>query len=464
MRVALSSPIQDVDVISSALGITPQRVGEVQDKIEGIATDHREIKPGDMFLALRGKYRNGCDFVGDALQKGAVAVLSEGAAFPGENYWHFQVKSTEKALLSLAAARRRLSSATVVAISGSTGKTTLKELIASLLSEIGSVQKSEGNFNSNIGLPLSLLGMQEADFFVLEIGINHVGEMEPLSVMLKPDLAVLTNVGTAHIGNFESRDVLLKEKLKIVSGLSEDGILLLGDGIETSSLASLPQRVLTAGMREDADFKLQNQENGSFGIIADLTVGMRTQKGLSWPVPGSIGASLVALGGAVSALLGLSSEQIKNGFARAARVTPRMRMRDIGPIRVIDDSYNASPEAMAASLEALRYLGGENTAALLGDMGELGSFASCLHNAVGECAAKSHISHLFLYGDFAKDMAEGAIQGGMTPHCVFAYAFGQERMLANKILKTLPRGTTLLCKASRKTALERVMRLLGREL
>ena len=460
MRISLCRLFREVSVLEAALGTVPVKIGEPDGAVSGIATDSREVGPGDLFVALRGRCHNGCDFISEALSRGAVAVLCDTAGEPPRgSYWLFRTTSVEKALFRLAAARRRKMKAPVIAVSGSTGKTTVKELVATLLSEVGTVCKSEGNFNSTVGLPLSLLSMEEADYYVLEIGINHVGEMEPMSMLLAPDLAVLTNVGTAHVGHFGSTEILLREKCNIAAGMTEGGILLLGEGVPREATEGIAPRALRIGV----DFHLLEPRQGSFGIVADFTDGARTVRDLSWPVPGSIGRSLLSFGGAVGTLFGLDDERIRRGIARAAPAAPRMKMRNVGHFRILDDTYNASPEAMVAALEALYYLGGGKTAALLGDMGELGDFARPLHEAVGECAARSGIGDLFLYGELASSIATGAVRGGMPPERVHRYTVGQEEALADRIRQVLPQGCLLLCKASRSMALERVIRLLGRE-
>ena len=460
MRISLCPLFREVSALGATLNTVPLKMGEPSPTVLGFATDSREVKRGDLFVAIRGKCRNGCDFIPEALANGAVAVLCDATTeLPRGSYWIFRVPSVEKALFALAAERRSRIKASVVAVSGSTGKTTVKEMIACLLSQVGHVCKSEGNFNSTVGLPLSVLGMEEADFYVLEIGINHVGEMEPMSHLLRPDLAVLTNVGTAHVGNFGSPEVLLREKCRIAMGMPEHATLLLGEGIAPTAVEGIAPRVLRVGVHA----RLLASQSGPFGIVGDFTDGTRTVKDISWPVPGSIGRSILALGGAIGTHFGLSDQEIRQGLSHAAKAAPRMKIRDVGQFRVIDDTYNASPEAMVAALEALFYLGGGKTAALLGDMGELGDFARPLHEAVGECAARSGIGDLFLYGELCSFIAAGALQGGMPSERVHRYTVGQEQALAQKIREVLPQGSLLLCKASRSMALERVIRLLGRE-
>ena len=460
MRISLYTPMRSVNVLGAALGAAPVRIGNPEEVVVGIATDSREVTRGDAFVALRGRHHHGADFISEAISRGAVAVLTDTQdQAPKGDYWLWRVPNVEKALLALARERRCDMRSPVIAVSGSTGKTTVKELIFNLLSQVGSVCKSVGNFNSNVGLPLSLLGMEQADFYVLEVGISHVGEMELLSMLLAPDFAVLTNVGTAHVGHFGSAEVLLCEKCKLAVGMPENATLLLGEGLSPCAKEAMRPHVLRVG----ADFRLSDPCHGPLGVVADFTDGTRTVRGLSWPVPGSIGCSVLSIGGAVGTLFGLTDEEIRQGIAQAATTAPRMKIRDVAGFRIIDDTYNASPEAMIAAFEALIYLGGGKTAALLGDMGELGELAAPLHEAVGACAARSGIGQLYLYGELASSMETGALRGGMPPGCVHRFAVGQEAALADEIRQTLPEGTLLLCKASRSMALERVIGLMGRE-
>ena len=465
MRISLATPMQEIGTLAAALGSVPVAKGVPHVKIGGMATHTKELKAGDAFVALRGARRNGKDFVLEALARGAVAVLTE-EELPQAcgNYWVLRVQNIEKALLMVAGVRRRLASARVVAVSGSTGKTTVKEIIASVLLEAGTVKKSEGNFNSTIGMPLSLLQMEDADYFVLEVGINHAGEMEPLARALAPKLAVLTNVGSAHIGHFADARELLQEKLKLAAGQRSEDILLLADSIPRDACVGLSSRIMTVGSSKGADFQLKNIMNGKKGVCADLWHGDRNISGLKWHIPGSIGMSCLAIGGAVGILCGLSDEAVRAGLLQAVQHTPRMKMLQIAGMHVIDDTYNASPEAMVTALETLAYLSKGACAAVLGDMGELGMLADTLHDAVGECAAHSGISQLFTYGNYSEVIAKGARRGGMPPQCVHAFPYGGEQALVAHLLQAVPRGATVLFKASRKTALERVIEALGREL
>lgn len=460
MRVALKAPFRTVGELAAILGITPLRVGEPPEEIVGLATDSREVKGGDLFVALHGARQEGECFVPEALSRGAVAILAEKppALFEAD-YTVLCVGDVQEALLTLAAERRRRSAAKVIAVSGSTGKTTAKELIAAILATAGSVQKSEGNFNSHIGMPLSLLGMKNADYFVLELGINHRGEMARLARALSPDVAVLTNVGTAHVGHFSDACELFREKMKITEGLRENGTLLVGESIPSSVRHTCGVKTLVFGTGDGADFRVSNVQNGKKGAVADVIWQERILHGLSWPVAGSIGASAIGIGAGVGLLEGLTEKQIKEGFLAAKSTTPRMRRLEIHGRRVIDDTYNASPEAMVGALEALIYQSdGCPSAAVFGDMLELGGGTAALHDAVGECAARSGISHFFAYGDQRGALSNGALRGGMSAACVHPFAFGEERALAEEILRSVPRGGFVLFKASRGTALDLVIK------
>ncbi len=465
MRVALATPMRSVERLAAVLGIKAIKHGTPCPQLVGIATDSREVMAGDLFVALQGTRCHGNDFAAEAVSRGAAAILCEGVLPPlAGSYWLLQVGSATAALLTLAGARRALTKASVIAISGSTGKTTAKEIVAAVLGACGRVEKSGGNFNSSIGMPLSLLSMEEAAYFVLELGINHAGEMEPMARALSPHLAILTNVGSAHIGHFEDSRALLAEKMKICSGQTAADTLLLADSIPRAAWQGVTPRVLTVGVGESADVRALHVRHSKAGTVADVAFASRLISQLSWQVPGSIGTSCLGFGAAVGMLYGVNDKEIKEGLSAAAAKLPRMRQIRIADRTVIDDTYNASPEAMVAALETLLYIGGaQPRAAVLGDMGELGAHAAALHDAVGECAAHSGICQLFAYGTHAHQIAQGARRGGMREESVHAFDFGEEAALISAILHLVPRGGVILFKASRRTALERVIERLGRE-
>ncbi|MBE6604695.1 MAG: UDP-N-acetylmuramoyl-tripeptide--D-alanyl-D-alanine ligase [Ruminococcaceae bacterium] len=455
MRISLPSPLCAKGALSALLGCDGSSHAPLS--FFGIATDSREVKRGDLFVAFGGTRQNGAAFAENAAQNGAAAMLCDrDAKVCVGSLPVLTVASVEQALLRAAAAWRRRLSGQFIAVGGSTGKTTVKELVATVLSSGGTVEKSTGNFNSTIGMPLSLLSMHGSDYHVLEIGINHEGEMAPLSKALAPDLAVLTGVGTAHIGFFGSSQALLCEKMKLASGLGANGRLLVPERL--FHCAPDPSRVLSFGTGAVADFRVTGIKHGKTGVVADVCWGLRRAAGLSWHLPGSAGLSCLSIGGAVGLYFGLDGEAIRNALLLAQDATPRMKRLLIDGRYVIDDTYNASPEAVIAALEALCYLSeGAPRAAVLGDMGELGLHASRLHREVGAAAAGAGLSHLFLYGRHAGDLCEGALFGGLSPKRVHCFAVGEEKGLAAAVFETMPRGAYILCKASREMELERVI-------
>ena len=461
MRIDLCTPMRAPGVLELALGITPVRFG-IPQPVRGMATDSREVRPGDLFLALPGEKTDGTRFLSEALSRGACALLlPPGVPLPAGNYSAFESQDPLQTLLRAAAFRRSFSAARVIAVSGSSGKTSIKDALFALLSEKETVQKSKGNHNSLLGMPLSLLSMEEADDFVLELGVNHPGEMERLSRVLSPDICVLTNIGTAHVGMFESPAALALEKAKIVCGLRPGGVLFCPEDLPKALFTG--EKVIRFGTGESADCRVLSHHSDKNGIMADIVFGDGRINALSYPIPGRVGLTTLALCTAVGHFLGLSEEELRTGLASAGKTHPRMQTEKIGPFSLIDDSYNASPEAMAAAFESLSLKAdGKPYGAVLGDMEELGSYSESLHDAVGEYAAKAGLSFLFLCGRYAKFTAAGARRGHMKEEAIRIFENDGAEQIACELLKTLPADAWILLKASHRAGLWRVKQALGR--
>ena len=461
MRIELCREFREAGAFAAAL--QGELAGAPETRIGGISTDSAQVERGDVFLALPGANHNGWEFLGEAARRGAAGVILPRAAgaqsFSGVT---ISVEDAVSSLLAAAAVHRSHLPGRVIAVSGSAGKTTSKEAIATVLGEGGTVCRSRGNFNSTLGMPLSLLSMDAADYYVLELGINHPGEMERMSLASAPDLAVLTNIGSAHIGNFGSYAALCEEKRKIRAGMRKGGILLLPQGC-AAPLTAEKSEIFHFGVGMNCDFYAENIRMDANGVT--LTFCGKSQKipGLFWGTPGGMGVSVLLIVGAVAELCGISAENLVRGVARAAAFAPRMRRHSAGERLLIDDAYNASPETMASALETLDCIaGGRQEAAVLGDMEELGEFSAVLHETVGKCVRKSGVSVLFTYGEKALDIAKGAVLAGFDRTCVYSFLPGEEKELAGAIEKKTGRHAVILFKASRKARLEEIVRAVER--
>jgi|GEM_PF-1558237 len=459
MRVDLYSGLREARALACAFGSMAFRIGDPSPHIKGIATDSREVLAGDLFVALRGAFTDGAMYLGEALERGASALLMPfDVAPPMGSYWLMQVNDPQSALMNAVRLRRRLCGGRVIAISGSTGKTTVKEAVAALLSEHGHVEKSEGNFNSGIGMPLSFLSMEEANFYVLELGISHPHEMEEMAHALLPHIAVLTNVGSAHIGNFESYAALVHEKLGIAAAQTGEDILLIPEELDTPLLKSISSVIYRVGRGERADFCAEKVVFNAEGTRASLRFGEREIRELFWGVPGRAGLSSLMLAASVGVLCGLDDRRIREGLSRASSSTPRMKKLTHGKRLLLEDCYNASPESVATSLESTVLLAGSRpTVAVLGDMAELGDRSEALHRAVGECAARDGIGMLITYGKLANGIKKGAVLAGMSEERIHSFEKGEEGALIDTILRRTPENAVVLFKGARKMALEKIM-------
>ena len=459
MRVNLHPPFDEIGALAALFDVTPVSVGTPQPLVGGIATDSREVAAGDLFVAISGMRASGDAFFPEVLSRGAAALLvAEGMCAPKGDYWLLRVQDVKKALLSAARGAAERRGATRIGIGGSSGKTTVKEAVAAMLGTAYSVEKSEGNYNSDIGLSLSLLSMKGADFSVCELGISHKGEMAELSRALAPKLTVLTSIGTAHIGNFASFEELAAEKISIVAGQGEEDTLLAFESIPRALLEGLPVRVLTVGRGARANVRAREVRFEKSGVFATVAGLGRTLAGLSFSQPSSAGLSTLLFATAVGFHFGLTDTEIKRGLFLAGEHTPRARVFAHGGFLLIDDTYNASPEAMVTALELLCYRGaGRTLVAVLGDMEELGEAAPALHEAVGECAARVGVTKLYFIGSRAEDYRRGALLGGADPEKIHVFQKGEGEALAAALLRDAPRGAAILFKASRKLSLDRVL-------
>ncbi len=389
-------------------------VGEETEKgreAAGVVLDSRLLREGDCFIAVKGERVDGHDFIQTVLEQGACCAICEavpkGCAGKGNL---ILVKDSLQALKDLAEYYRSTLKIPVIGITGSVGKTSTKEYIAGVLSRRYRVLKTEGNFNNEIGVPLTLLRIRrEHEIAVLEMGINHFGEMRRLSKMVRPDVCVMTNIGLCHLEFLGSRRGILEAKSEIFEYLAQDGTVYLnGDDDMLQTIEAVNGRKpVSFGMGEKNDYYADEIENrgllGSSIRIHSPSGSFKAQ--LCLPGEHMIRNALAAA--AVGTQYGLTEEEISEGLVAVGPVNGRSNIVQCGSRTVIDDCYNANPVSMRAALELLAVSGGE-TAAILGDMGELGQEEARYHREIGALAAQKGICLLLCVGTLSRYLYEGA--------------------------------------------------------
>ncbi len=417
-----------------------------------VVTDTRQLQPGDFFIALRGPRYDGHQFLEVAREQGACGALVD-ATCPGP-FWGatIQVADTLRGLQDLAAAVRRESGARVIAITGSAGKTTTKETVAALLSARFDVVRNRGNLNNHIGLPLSLLELRtRPDVAVMELGMNHAGEISRLVEIAQPDVRVWTNVGDAHLGHFASADAIADAKAEVLEGASSDSALVCNadDPRVMSRVSAFAGRTITFGTAPGADVRATEVDDmGADGMRALVHTASGDRR-VSTPLLGRGNLSNVLASMAVALHMGVSLDDI---VARVATLAPADRRGVVHRLRhgivLIDDSYNSSPSALRAALEVMGHSQALRKVAALGEMLELGDHADALHAECGRAAAAAGLARLVTVGGAAAEaMAVAAVQAGMPGDAVTC--FSDSGLAATALVAAVAPGDLVLVKGSR---------------
>lgn len=423
--------------------------GENAPAVTAVCTDSRQLTPGCLFLPWVGERFDGHDFIDAALDAGAAGCL---CARPPETLradkFYIQVPDTRLALKALASAYRDRFSIPVIQITGSVGKTTTKEMIAAVLGARLKVWKTPENYNNDIGTPLTLLGLtQEHEAAVIETGMNHFGEIEYLTEMVKPDIAVISNIGDAHIQNLGSREGILKAKCEIFSHLKKDGLAVLNGDDALLDTVAVPFRTVRCGKSERCQARITEIADHGVEGISCAVVTEKDRYALTIPAPGEHMAYAAAIAAAVGEALGLSREEIARGAASFVPTGSRMRVLRLANRRMLlDDCYNANPQSVAAALEILARTECDKRVAVLGDMGELGDIRSRAHFNMGALASMLGVDLVFAIGsgDLAGKIADGvALSGGSV-----LYFPTKEEALPELQRQLGTPGTVMLVKAS----------------
>ncbi len=419
-----------------------------------VSADSRTLRPGDLFIALKGPNFDGHDYLAQVAMRGAVAALVEREM--ALDLPLLLVTDSHAALGHLAATWRDAAAAPVVAVTGSNGKTTVKEMIAAILSQRGSVLATEGNLNNNIGLPLTLLRLQEEEYTVLEMGASHPGEIGYLSRIARPDVAVLNNAGRAHLEGFETLEGVARAKAEILLGLSDEGVFIFNADDRWASLwrelaGSRP--LMTFGMVGEADVTSPEGEVDTrwdeAGFVTRFSV--RSPSGeveLETALAGRHNRMNTLAATTAALALGLDLEEVRQGLAGMRPVKGRLQpLNGVGGVRLIDDSYNANPDSVQAAIDLLAAAPGRRFL-VLGALAELGEGADRLYRQLGELAATAGIEYLYGIG-----AACGAVVAfGRGGRC-----FDHREALTEALHLALEPGDCALIKGSRRAGMEWVV-------
>lgn len=378
-------------------------------EVSNVVIDSRKIEKDSLFVAIKGARVDGHIFIPQVMEKGALCSVSE-QDLGDVSYPYIRVVSCEQALKDIAEHYRRSLNIKVVGISGSVGKTSTKEMIASVLSQKYNVLKTEGNFNNEIGLPLTVFNIREEhEVAVLEMGISGFDEMTRLAKVARPDVCVITNIGAAHLENLGSRDGILKAKTEMFTYMNPEGTIIL-NGDDDKLISFTPENGIAPtyfGLNASHPFHAENVVNqGLKGSAADfVTPNSRFHAHVS--IPGSHMVYNALAGIAVGYTLDMTDEDISRGIEANVTIAGRSNIIETDNYTIIDDCYNANPASMKASIDVLAFAD-TRTVAILGDMFELGKGSDRMHHEVGVHAAEAGINALICIGDLTAATGQGA--------------------------------------------------------
>lgn len=429
------------------------------DHVKGISTDTRKLQQGDLFVALKGENFDGHEFVTKALESGAAVVLSQ-KELPGE-LPYILVKDTLKALHNLAKTYKKRFQIPFVAVTGSSGKTTTKDMVASVLKEKYKVLKTEGNFNNEIGLPLTLFNLDSShEICVLEMGMSSLGEIEVLADIVRPDVGIISNIGTAHIENLKSRDNILKAKTEMFTYFSQNNIAVInGDDDMLQQLKNKPYQIVCYGRSHYNDYIAENIIEKDDGIDFELLNSGKREK-YHIPIPGihNVYNALSAI--CIGKLYHMNQNEIQRGLSSFKPSKMRMEIfQGIMDIKVINDSYNANPDSTMAAIQVLSSMDTKGRrVCILGDMFELGDYAKEGHNKVGRFAAESKIDVIIAVGKMSSEVINGASLAGGSQLKLIAFEDVKAAML--EIKKIIKSSDVVLIKGSRGMFMENIVDIL----
>ncbi|MEG2000212.1 MAG: UDP-N-acetylmuramoyl-tripeptide--D-alanyl-D-alanine ligase [Evtepia sp.] len=451
-------PITVGELLQATNGTLVGKDVDLSSTITSVETDSRSIRAGGLFIPLVGERFDGHVFLDRALKDGAVGCFT--AVMPEEcvaGKFYIHVENTQTALGQLAKFYRRKFKIPLIAVTGSVGKTTTKDMLAAVLGKKFKVLKTEGNFNNEVGLPLTLFQLDSSiEICILEMGMNHFGEIAYLAEIAAPDIAVLTNIGDAHIENLGSRENILKAKSEVFTYMQDDApVILNGDDWHLSTLKDkIRQKIVFVGTNEQFLYQaIDVAPQGEKGLR--LTVKTPTKVfPVEVPALGNHMIYPVLSAVVLGEYFGMSEEEMIAGIGRFVPTKMRMNVIQQGTITILDDSYNANPQSMRAALEVLSQRESEYKAAILGDMFELGALAPTLHHGIGEYAGKVGIDCLIAVGEMSHYIYEAASESNL-PDVFYCKTKEEAKTVLPQVIRP---GATILVKASRGMEFEELVR------
>ena len=427
--------------------------------VKRVNTDSRAAQPGDLFIALAGERHDGHDFLRDVIQKGVAAVMVDKNKVPANlpKCAVIAVENTRRALGQVAARYRSDFSLPVVAVGGSNGKTTTKELLASILRQKLDTVWSEASFNNDIGVPLTLLRLEKKhEAGVMEVGTNHPGELEPLLGMVQPRMGVITSIGREHLEFFNDLAGVAREEGTLAEKLPAGGVLFMnGDSEWTPEIVHRTQaRAVRVGTGARNDWRASNIRLASQGVTFRVETARADFSGdYKINLLGRHQVMNAMLAMAVGAEMGLSRAEIERGLAECQPPKMRMQLWESSGVRVLDDAYNANADSMLAALQTLQDMPCKGRRiAVLGDMAELGAHSEQAHLEVGRRVVESGVGQLFTVGTMAALIAKAARETGLNR----VFEFADVESAAPAVKSFVKAGDVILIKASRAARLERI--------
>ena len=446
--------------------------GDESNEVYRVCTDSRKAGPGDLFFALKGENNDGHNYLAQVLESGCrTIVVSDESKVPKQA---FQAQPGDADIISTedtTAALQRLSAyyldslplTAKIAVTGSVGKTSTRDMLYYALSTTFRTGRNPKNFNNGFGLPLSIMDFApDTEAAVLEMGMSAAGEIEKLARLARPDIAIITNIGISHIENLGSREGILKAKLEITSCFDENSVLIINadNDMLTPENVNGPYRVVTVGSGSDCDYRISDVcDSGDKGVEYNLHCGDR-EYAVKLPVPGAHNAVNSALAVAAAEIAGVSPDKAIRGLEHAELTEKRLNIKNKGRIKVIDDTYNACPDSMKSAINTLMATEKEadgRRIAILGDMLELGGESEKAHLEIGRYAGEKGTDLLIAVGEAAEGYVRGAeSMKDMRKDRVRYYA--DKETLLKDISGMINQGDVVLVKASRSMFLEEVVK------